>query len=100
MLLGDDGALGALAPGTATVLQMATIGRDEGGGARCRCADAHELRFLDAQSGGGTVGAIEGASRSSSVATLRRWRRPARSSKSSAAWTASGMSGRMQATAR
>ncbi|MFN8541204.1 MAG: NAD(P)-dependent oxidoreductase [Thermomicrobiales bacterium] len=58
VLLGDDGALGALAPG-ATVLQMATIGRDEAAALGAECA-ARGLRFLDAPVSGGTVGAVEG----------------------------------------
>lgn len=58
VLLGDGGALGALAPG-ATVLQMATIGRDEAAALGAECA-ARGLRFLDAPVSGGTVGAVEG----------------------------------------
>jgi 3-hydroxyisobutyrate dehydrogenase len=58
VLLGDDGALGTLAPG-ATVLQMATIGRDEAVALAAECA-ARGVRFLDAPVSGGTVGATEG----------------------------------------
>jgi 3-hydroxyisobutyrate dehydrogenase len=59
VLLGEEGALGALAPG-ATVLQMATIGRDEAAALGAECA-ARGLRFLDAPVSGGTVGAAEGS---------------------------------------
>lgn len=57
-LLGDDGALAALAPG-ATVIQMATIGREAAAALGEACA-ARGVRFLDAPVSGGTVGAVEG----------------------------------------
>lgn len=59
VLLGDDGALGALAPG-ATVLQMATIGRDAAIEIGAACA-ARGVHYLDAPVSGGTVGAAEGS---------------------------------------
>jgi len=58
VLLGDDGALATLMPG-ATVLQMATIGRDEAAALGAECI-TRGLRFLDAPVSGGTVGATEG----------------------------------------
>ena len=58
VLLGDEGALATLAPG-ATVVQMATIGRDEAAALGAACA-ARGVRFLDAPVSGGTAGAADG----------------------------------------
>ena len=59
VLLGDDGALASMAPG-ATVIQMATIGRDEAAALGAACAE-RGVRFLDSPVSGGTVGAAEGS---------------------------------------
>lgn len=59
VLLGDTGALAGLAPG-ATVIQMATIGREAAAALGAACAE-RGVRYLDAPVSGGTAGAAEGS---------------------------------------